>query len=180
MDKDNPQNNMALIVIDVQQGLFERSTPIYEAEKVLENINTLIDKARQTGVPVFFIQHSNDKTLVKGTDAWQLHPEIRPLAGEDVIHKLHGNAFIDTGLHDELQKRNVGVLVITGLVTHGCVRATSLGGLDEGYKVLLVSDGHSSFSKDAPELIEKWNRTLSEKGAALIRTQDVDFLALSH
>ena len=113
---------------------------------------------------------------MKGSDAWQLHPEIQPLADEDIIYKLHGNAFKDTSLHDELEKRNVSVVIVTGLVTHGCVKATSLGAIDKGYKVILVSDGHSNFSKDAPQIIEKWNQVISEKGAELIGTQNVNFI----
>ena len=175
MDKNSKQSKTAMIVVDVQKGLFEKSTPIYNAERVLENINTLINKARQFGVPVIFIQHSNNNTLLKGSDAWQLHPKIRPLDDEEIIHKLHGNAFKDTSLHEVLEKRNVSELVVTGLVTHDCVKATSLGTIDKGYKVVLVSDGHSNYSKDAPQLIEKWNRAISEKGAEIIRTQDVDF-----
>jgi nicotinamidase-related amidase len=66
-------------------------------------------------------------------------------------------------------------LVVTGLVTHGCVKATSFGAIDAGYQVVLVSDGHSNYSKDASELIEKWNRAISEKGAKLVETQNVSF-----
>ena len=166
---------MALLVIDVQHGLFERSTPIYQAETFLENINTLIDRARQQGDPVIFAQHSNEKMLVKGSDAWQLHPDIQPNPDEIVIHKLHGDAFVETSLEDELQKRNVGIVIITGLVTQGCVRATSLGGLDRGYKVVLVRDAHSTYSKGAAQIIEKWNQALSERGVALIETESVNF-----
>ena len=104
MKKNRKQSNMALLVIDVQKGLFQRSTPIYRAERVLENINILINKARQNDTPVIFIQHSNKNTLVKGSNAWQLHPEIQPLDDEDIIHKLHGNAFEGTNLHEELGK----------------------------------------------------------------------------
>ena len=176
MNKNSKQSKKAMLVIDVQKGLFKNSTPIYNAEQVLENINTWINKARQAGVPVIFIQHSNKKTLVKGSDAWQLHPEIRPLDDEEIIHKIHGNAFKDTSLQDELEKRNVRELIVMGLVTHGCVKATSLGAIDKGYKVVLVRDGHSNYSKDAPKLIEKWNQAISEKGAELIGTQDVDYI----
>ncbi len=172
------QKNLALIVIDVQQGLFERSTPIYQAEQVLENINTLINNARQAGVPVIFVQHANNNTLVKGSNAWQLHPEIQPFEDEVVIHKRHGNAFLDTHFAEALAKRNVNEVVVTGLVTHGCVKATSLGAIDKGYKVVLVSDGHSNFSKDAPKLIVKWNQVILKKGAELVRTQDVDFIGV--
>ena len=165
----------ALIVIDVQQGLFENTTPIYQAHQLLMNINTLISKARQDGAPVFFIQHSGEKYLVKGSDAWKLHPDIQPAMGEIIIHKVHPNAFEGTNLRGELKERGIDTLVVTGLVTHGCVKATCLGALEEGFRVRLVSDGHSSYSKDAPQLIEKWNTELSNKGAELVETASVSF-----
>jgi nicotinamidase-related amidase len=175
MQETGKPTKKALLVIDVQKGLFEKSTPIYQAEAFLENLNTLIERARQQDVPVIFIQHSNEKFLTKGSDAWQLHPKIQPLANEVIIHKLLGDAFIETSLENELQERNVGVVFITGLVTHGCVRATSLGALQHGYKVMLVRDAHSNYSKDAPKLIEKWNQAIGEQGAELIETKDVNF-----
>jgi nicotinamidase-related amidase len=55
------------------------------------------------------------------------------------------------------------------------VRATSLGALGHGYRVVLVSDAHSSFSKEAPKIIKKWNQTIGEQGAKLIATKDVNF-----
>lgn len=92
-----------------------------------------------------------------------------------VIHKIHGNAFEGTNLRDELEKRNISVVVMVGLVTHGCVKATCLGAMGEGYKVVLVSDGHSNYSKDAAQLIEKRNRAIREKGADVIEAQKVRF-----
>jgi len=169
------QETMALLVIDVQRGLFEKSAPVYQARQVLSTINTLINKARLAGVPVFFIQHSNENLLQKGSRSWQLHPEIHPQVEEVIIHKLHGNAFEGTNLWEELEKRNVSGLVLTGLVTHGCVKATCLGALEEGYRVVLVSDGHSSYSKDAAQQIKKWNHLLGEKGAEIIESKNVNF-----
>jgi isochorismate hydrolase len=132
MKQHTQQKAMALLVIDVQKELFEKSTPIYRAQQLLENINTLIDKARQEDVLVVFIQHSSNKILKKGSAGWQFRPEIQPLAEEVIIHKLHGNAFEETNLREELEKRNVSVVVVTGLVTHGCVKATCLGAMEEG------------------------------------------------
>jgi nicotinamidase-related amidase len=40
-------NNMALLVIDVQQGLFKKKTPIYKADELLQNIISLVDRAHQ-------------------------------------------------------------------------------------------------------------------------------------
>ena len=169
------QSITALLVIDVQQGLFERSTPIYKAAQVLENINTLIQQARRAGIEIFFIQHANKSTLVKGSDAWQLHPKIQPLDTESVIHKSLGNALEETELQERLESRGVTNLVITGLVTNGCIKATSAGALEQGYNVILVEDGHSNFNKQAAELIVKWNQKLSEMGAELRTASQVNF-----
>lgn len=169
------KRSSALLVIDVQKEQFEASTPVYKADQLLQNINFLIAKAREEGVPVFFILHSADTYLKFGSDGWQMHPQIQPIAGEPIIHKRHGNSFEDTNLQEELSKRDVSVVVVTGLVTHGCVKATCLGALEAGYKAVLVSDAHSNFSKDAPKVIEKWNQELSNKGAVLVETNSVTF-----
>jgi nicotinamidase-related amidase len=177
MKEKSAYNATALLVIDVQNGLFDRSTPIHQADQMLANINTLIKKARRADVPVIFVQHSNDGLLKKGSHAWRLHPAIQPQAGELIIQKLQGNAFTGTDLGAELEKRKVGILLVTGLVTHGCVKATTLGALAAGYRVRLVSDAHSNYSKDAPQMIRKWNQILEAKGAQLVETRAVDFPA---
>ena len=139
----------ALLVIDVQQGLFTRPTPIFHEKEFLGNLSILIARARRAGVPVIFIQHANENTLVRDTPEWQLHPQIMPLPGEPIIHKLQGNAFLDTNLADVLREKQASHLVLCGLVTHGCVKSTCLGAVELGYRVTLVQDGHSSFSQDA-------------------------------
>lgn len=158
----------ALLVIDVQQGLFRKSTPIYRAEPLLNTIATLIDRAHAAGALVVYIQHASAKVLPFGSADWQLHPRLHPGEGDLVVHKHHGNAFEDTSLHAELAGRGVGRVVVTGLVTHGCVKATCLGGLELGYEVVLAEDGHSSYSKDAARLIEEWNRKLGAAGAQVV------------
>ena len=163
----------ALLVIDVQNGLFSKPTPIYKEQELLENINSLRDEFDQQGGAVFFIQHSNQNLLVKDSENWQFHPQLR--VGEDdlIIDKTHGNAFEDTRLKEELDARGIQNLVITGLVTNGCVRATSIGGHDLGYRVVLVEDGHSTYIKNAAKLINEWNQTLRQEIAEVHPTTEI-------
>jgi nicotinamidase-related amidase len=72
-DKHAP---IALLVIDVQKGLFKKSTPIYKAEQLLGNINTLIRRAEHAGAPVVYIQHAN-KMLVEGRSSYAHSPDAR-------------------------------------------------------------------------------------------------------
>ena len=107
----------ALLVIDVQQGLFRKSTPIYRAEPLLNTITTLIGRAHAASVLVVYIQHASDKVLPFGSAAWQIHPRLHPGEGDLIVHKQQGNAFEDTSLHTELAGRVVGRVIVTGLVT---------------------------------------------------------------
>jgi nicotinamidase-related amidase len=112
---------------------------------------------------------------VEGSDEWQLHPRLRPLKKDRIIHKHHGSAFQDTTLGEELEARRIKRLVVMGLVTHGCVRATCVDGSQQGYQVTLVSDGHSNFHKQAARVIEEWNQKLSDGIVQLKLTQEIDF-----
>lgn len=169
------RGSIALLIIDVQQGLFSKSTPIYKAEELLRNINSLVDRAHRARVPVFYVQHSDARTLLEGSPGWRLHSQLQPRVTDCIVHKQHGNAFEDTGLDEALKSRNVTSVVITGLVTHGCVRATCIGALQMGYRVILVRDGHSSFSKQAARLIEEWNQKLSAQQVELKSTLEIEF-----
>ena len=100
---------------------------------------------------------------------------MHPQAIDHIVEKQHGNAFEKTNLKDKLDSLNIGQLVITGLVTHGCVKATSLGARELGYSVVLVKDGHSNFSPKAPEMIAEWNEKLSHVGVNLLETQEINF-----
>ena len=167
--------NTALLVIDVQRGLFWQKTPIYQAEQLLDNIHTLVRKAHQAGAPVVYVQHSSDKLLVIDSSAWQLHQRLSPLPDDLHIDKRQGDAFEETPLMDELERLQVGTVVTCGLVTHGCVRATTLGALQRGYRVVLAGDTHSSFSKNAAKQIKQWNANLAEAGAKLRPASDIEF-----
>jgi nicotinamidase-related amidase len=169
------RSNTALLVIDVQQGLFRKSIPIYKAEELLRNINTLVDRAHQIGMPVFYIQHSDGEILRQGSDDWKLHPQLHSLDIDCIIYKHHGNAFEQTPLKEELSSRNIERLVVTGLVTHGCVRATCIGAKKLGYKVVLVGDGHSNYHRHAAQLIEEWNQKLSAGTVELKSTREIKF-----
>jgi len=165
----------ALLVIDVQQGQFNGSTPVYQADQVIQNILLLIERARQGGAPVIFIQHSTEKFFQMGSEDWQFHPNIQPAAGDLTIQKHHSSSFGGTSLQAELQARGVTRLVLCGLATQYCVKAASLAALKLGYQVILVQDAHSCDSPKAAELIQTWNEKLRTAGASLVPAQAVTF-----
>lgn len=102
-------------------------------------------------------------------------PDPPPQTHDLLIDKTHGNAFEETTLPFELEALGVKHVVVTGLVSHGCVRATSLGALAHGLAVTLVADGHSSYAKDAASKITAVNAQLAGKGIALAMADEVTF-----
>lgn len=171
----NQKADTALLVIDVQRGLFEKGTPIYRSSELIRNIQSLIARAREANAPVVFIQHSSERDLVKNSDSWQLHLEMTPLTSDHLVSKEHGDAFEGTDLGPLLESLQIRQVVITGLVTHGCVKASCLGALQRGYQVVLAQDAHSSYSQKAEELVQTWNRKLQDSGAVLQPTDAVVF-----
>jgi len=175
--KTNPGDTQksALLIIDVQQGLFEKSTTIYRADELLSSINGLVEKAHSAGVPVVYIQHCGKKHLLKDTESWKLHQELNPEPEDWLVLKENSSGFEATDLAGRLASHGIGRVVAAGLVTHGCVKNTCLGGLKEGFQVTLAADAHSNFSKNAPKLIDKWNEQLAEMGVTVTDSLNIHF-----
>jgi len=132
--------NTALMVIDVQNGVVADA---YQRDAVVANIATLVDKARQQGVPVVWVQHSDDQ-MAKGSDAWEYVAELARSVSEPLVHKSFGDSFEGTDLEGVLAAAGVGRLVVTGAQTDACVRATIHGAFTRGYDVTLVGDAHTT------------------------------------
>ncbi|HSK48209.1 MAG TPA: isochorismatase family cysteine hydrolase [Coriobacteriia bacterium] len=167
-------SSAALLVVDVQQALFEHQIPVYRGDELLDTIEGLVDRAHESGALVVFVQHCN-KAMAHGSSGWSLHSRLKPTDTDLIVEKTHGDAFEGTNLDGALRSRSVSTVFVTGLVTHGCVRATCVGGQTREYDVVLVADGHSSYNRKAAELIEEWNATLSSQLAAVLPAEQVDF-----
>jgi nicotinamidase-related amidase len=132
--------NSALLIIDVQNGVVA-GTP--NRDGVVANINALVDKARAEDVPVVWVQHASDE-LQPDTAPWQYVPELVRRDDEPLVHKRYGDSFEETDLEEQLARRGVGRLVVTGAQTDACVRSTIHGAFSRGYDVTLVADAHTT------------------------------------
>lgn len=165
----------ALFVIDVQRELFERSTPVYNADVLLDNIIALVKRAHRASAPVVYVQQSSKNILRPGSEGWQLHPRLKPLEKDLLIQKTHSSAFEGTGLEEELHARAITRLVVTGLVTNCCVKSSCLDAQRRGYEVILVEDGHSHFRRRADKLIAEWNAKLAKELTAVLPAKAIRF-----
>lgn len=170
-----PASKTALLIIDVQRALFTRPTPVYMDKRMIEVINSLVDLAHLYHVPVIYIQHSNQSILKEGTDGFKLHPGLKPGPEDMNIIKKQGNAFQGTTLQSIMESRSLENLIVTGMVTQGCIRATSLGGVELGYNMFLIKGGHSNYNVDAPAIIEAHEEDLENAGVKLVTIDELAF-----
>ncbi len=182
--KDRP--NTALIVIDVQNGVVAGA---YERDRVVENVATLVERARREATPVVWVQHSDDD-LVRGAEEWKLVPELEISDAEPLVEKNYGDSFEDTTLESVLANLGVGRLIVAGAQTDACIRSTLHGAFVRGYDTILVSDAHttedqSEWGAPAPDMVIAhtnlyWTyQTAPGRTAGTVATKDVDFRAAS-
>jgi nicotinamidase-related amidase len=170
------------MVIDVQKGVVAGA---HQRDAVVANIGTLVDRAREEGVIVVWVQHSDDQ-LQKGSEPWEYVPELARRESEPLVHKTFGDAFEATDLEEVLAKAEVGRLVVTGAQTDACVRSTIHGAFARGYDVTLVGDAHTTEDQSAwgappPDMVIAhtnlyWRyQTAPGRTAAVTETKDVTF-----
>ena len=178
--------NTALLVVDVQNGVIEGA---HERDVVVANVGSLVEKAREQDVPVVWVQH-NDDNLARGSDEWQIVPELSPDEAEPLVEKNYGDSFENTTLENVLSGLGVGRLVVVGAQTDACVRSTLHGALARGYDATLVSDAHTTEDLTAwgapppDQVIAHTNlywtyHAAPGRTAGTVETKDVDFVGQS-
>lgn len=156
----------ALLLIDIQQGMFGPEEVCHEPERMLANASALLSRARAAGVPVFHVQHCEGPgaPLAHKSAGWQIRPEVAPRAGEPVTEKWACSSFYQTNLDQRLRAAGIGRLVIAGLQTEFCIDTACRVAQSLGYAVTLAGDAHSTFDNPvlkADPIIRHHNRVLS-------------------
>jgi nicotinamidase-related amidase len=175
--------NTALLVIDVQNGVVEGT---HERDAVVANVGSLVEKARREQVPVVWVQHADDEGLERGSENWQIVPELAPDDAEPRVEKNYGDSFEDSTLETVLSGLGVGRLLVVGAQTDECIRSTLHGALVRGYDATLVSDAHTTEDQTAwgappPDKVVAhtnlyWkHHTAPGRTAGTVETKDVDF-----
>lgn len=156
--------NQALLVIDAQNALIEGThgeIGVYQKERLVENINIVIEKAKAARAEIVFIR---DVDIAGGEgDGFQIHKDIKVPSDAAIFNKAATNAFYGTPLNEYLKSKHIEHVVIMGCQTQFCidtaVRAATVNNMD----VTLVGDGHSTCDSPvlpAEQIINHHNKTL--------------------
>lgn len=141
---------VALIIIDMQQGMAtekagERNNPQAEA-----NIQRLLATWRQSQQSVVHVRHlsrSPESPFWPGQSGVLFQPAFEPLATEHIVDKNVPDAFTHSGLERWLRVRGIHKLVIVGVSTSNSVEATVRSAGNLGFDTYVVSDATFTFAK---------------------------------
>jgi maleamate amidohydrolase len=138
----------AVVVVDLIRGFTDPRCPLgADLGDVVGATRTLLDVARDRGVPVWFTTTCYDderaaqaavflrkvpalRTLLPGSEWVAVDERLARRDDEEVLVKSFASAFFGTGLAERLRGRDS--LVVCGASTSGCVRATVVDALQHG------------------------------------------------
>jgi nicotinamidase-related amidase len=133
----------ALLVIDVQNEYFTGALPITHPAGHLETILRVMD-ASAGRVPTIVIQHhfpQPDKPFFRrGSESWQLHPEVAKRPRDLLVEKTLPGSFTGTPLEDWLRERGIKTVAIAGYMTHMCCDTTARQAVHRGFAVEFLRD----------------------------------------
>lgn len=152
-----PGARPALVMVDLMRAYFEPGSPLcLQSRDCLASASRVLAAARAEGVPVVHtrVVYSQDgrdggmfvrkvpalRQFFGGGPLSELMPEVAPLADELVVVKQYASSFFGTSMASSLIAAGVDTVVITGVSTSGCVRATAVDAVQHGFVPLVVAD----------------------------------------
>ena len=150
-------NRPALVLVDFVQAYFDESCPLYaDVDDTLASALRVRAAARDAGIPVIYtnVVYQNGgvdggvffrkvpalEVFVAGSPMGDWPAGLEVAAGELVITKQYPSAFFGTSLAATLTASKIDTLIITGLTTSGCIRATCIDTVSSGFIPIVVSD----------------------------------------
>lgn len=147
----------ALVVIDLINAFTDPEADLgSDVGGVLEQTERLLTTFREHGLPRYFTTVAFEESygdagrfiekvpalreLRLGTEAVEVDDSVAPAGDERVILKKYASAFFGTDLGTELTTDRVDTLVLAGVTTSGCVRATAVDSLQHGYRTIVPAD----------------------------------------
>ena len=149
--------NPAIILVDFVAAYFDENSPLYaDVEKALLSAIRIRNKGREKNISIIYTNVSYQKDGKNGgvffeklpvlscfiegakTAGWPSKLDIDP--NEIVITKQYPSAFFETCLSKKLNNLEIDTLIITGLTTSGCIRATCVDAISYGFRPIVVKD----------------------------------------
>ncbi len=151
-------NYPALLVVYLIEGFTAKEAPFYTPgiETTCQRVRILMDAFREHNFPIAHttVEYQENcldggifvekipalRKLVKGSRWTQFPEQVAPDSRDNIVSKRYASAFFGTHLAASLTAQRVDSLVIVGVSTSGCVRASAVDALQYGYRTVVVAD----------------------------------------
>ncbi|MGQ1887867.1 cysteine hydrolase family protein [Serratia marcescens] len=150
----NRTRRFAVLVIDMQYDFLDESAPVpcEGGRAIIAPLQVLLNFARGAGIPVIYTQESHrvnrvdfgreldyGETLhcLEGSRGVEIIADLSPQVGDQVLIKRRYSAFFATDLDLLLRGIGVDTVVLTGVATDVCVRATAQDAMQLDYRVIV-------------------------------------------
>ncbi len=164
-------NKVALLIIDMQNDFVVGNAhcKVQEAIHLLPAMRQTLDFFRSKHLPVFHITRSYQedgnnaeitrrkdfqegrKYIVVGTKGAEIVEELIPLPGEEVLVKPRFSAFFATELAGMLRRLEIDHVVVIGVNTANCVRATVFDAISHDFETTVLRDATASSTREIAE-----------------------------
>lgn len=164
----------ALIVIDMLKGFTDPAMPLGASlDNEVEAQKPLLQVAHERRIPVIFstvvydeaeakdagiwgLKMKGSLTLAAGSEAVKVDPRLDMRPGDILLAKKYASCFFGTDLVARLNSRRIDTLIITGCTTSGCVRATAVDAVQNGFRPMVVREavGDRSAAAHAQSLFD--------------------------
>ncbi|MBS7250614.1 MAG: cysteine hydrolase [Candidatus Freyarchaeota archaeon] len=158
-DLNKLKKNSAVLVVDMQNDFAsrEKNTPQRweQIKRIIPNIKTILQKARDMGIPVIYTKELHraggvdfgielqfeEEHCIEGTPGAEIIEELKPQEGDYLItNKRRYSAFMGTDLQILLRGLKVENLILTGAFTDVCILATAMDARAFDYRVIIPED----------------------------------------
>ncbi|MFN2327550.1 MAG: isochorismatase family protein [Chromatocurvus sp.] len=147
----------ALILVDFVQAYFNSACELYaDVQPALDSALRVREVARESRIPIIYTNVVFHESGMNGGRFFQkalpLHnfvagnpmgawaDGLEPAADELVISKQYASAFFGTSLASTLTAMSIDTLLITGVTTSGCIRATCVDSCQHGFIPIVVEE----------------------------------------
>jgi nicotinamidase-related amidase len=136
------------LMIDVQRNMLLPPNQVPAAKVIRPRLDELLSDARIAGIQVIHVRNNGSEGDPDrpGSDGWQLVHQVRD--DEAIIDKTEPNSFAGTNLADFVDPEDR--LIIAGMQSEYCVRATALEAISRGHRVTVVSGAHATYDDVKP------------------------------
>jgi nicotinamidase-related amidase len=174
----------ALIVVDMLSD-FLRTWPPAPKQQLIQSINFLVSMMRQGRLPVIWVRQEFQPDLsdafremkakgiritIQGTPGCQIASDLDTDPADPVVVKKRYSAFFGTALDRVLADLSPDALILAGINTHACIRATAIDAYQRDWEVVVASDCVGSYDQEHHDVSLRY---MSGKIAAVMSNVEI-------